>query len=686
MEQKRFTIFVVLSLAIVVGWFNLVMPLLAPKRPQPAAQKREEDEGARVAKGGADQAADPDAADDEESSSDDAEEVVQAAPAEKEPEAPVEEEELAAEAPPRAPPKKVVLGSNDPASGYRQMLTLTARGAAIESIELNDRRYQTLDKPHRPLTVVGDDPLLPHTLTMTIPQLDEQGKFPAQDWELLGQQPAEAPFSEATFRLRQGGVEITRKYALSKLEGQERETPAYEVLLTQTIKNLKKKPRVLNYILQGPAGLPLENVENTQKFRDVVVGFVSAPGTVAHEMMGAKTIADGKGEEWLKGFDYIGVDVQYFAALLMPVDDQRQTPYFKSIKQKLLGENEKEKSEITVLLTSVDLDLEGANDPQGRDAVTHSYKLFAGPKRDDVLPVGTEKVIDFGWFGWISRKMLSLLMLFQSLFGSWGIAIICLTVVVRSALFPLSIKTARGSAKMQELQPEIAALKEKYGKDKERFAREQMELFRKHQYNPFAGCLPVFLQLPIFMGLYQALNHAVDLRMAKFLWIENLAAPDALAQLPFALPLLGWTQFNLLPLITIVLFIVQQKLVMPPPANEEQAMQQKMMNFMMVFMGIMFYKVPAGLCVYFIASSLWGLAERKLLPKGSKKTSGDATLDTGSSDRDSSGDGRRGAGPKGRGPGNRDDDPPSGGGLFASILKAAEKQQSARKATPGKRK
>src|SRR5262249_2267388 len=156
--------------------------------------------------------------------------------------------------------------------------------------------------------------------------------------------------------------------------------------------------------------------------------------------------------------------------------------------------------------------------------------------------------------------------------------------------------------------------KEKYGNDKEKMARAQMELFRKHNYNPAAGCLPVFLQLPVFMGLYQALNHAVDLRLAGFLWVDNLAAPDALFRLPFAIPYLG-EEFNLLPLITIVLFYVQQKMFMPPPANEEQAMQQKMMNFMMIFMGFMFYKVPSGLCVYFIASSLWGLGERKLLPK-----------------------------------------------------------------------
>ena len=146
-----------------------------------------------------------------------------------------------------------------------------------------------------------------------------------------------------------------------------------------------------------------------------------------------------------------------------------------------------------------------------------------------------------------------------------------------------------------------------------------MELFRKHNYNPLAGCLPLLMQFPIFISLYTAIRTSVDLRLASFLWIDNLAAPDALFRLPFALPFVG-QDFNLLPILTICLFIAQQKLFMPPPESEEQAMQYKMMKFMMVFMGFLFYRVPAGLCIYFITSSLWGMSERKLLDIGKPKT------------------------------------------------------------------
>ncbi len=143
----------------------------------------------------------------------------------------------------------------------------------------------------------------------------------------------------------------------------------------------------------------------------------------------------------------------------------------------------------------------------------------------------------------------------------------------------------------------------------------------------------LFIQLPIFVGLYRSLMVDVELRDAPLIreavrWCSNLAAPDMLfnwsgfwnaVMLPSVNSGIGLfglgPYFNLLPIFTIVLFILQQKMFMPPPTDEQSAMQQKVMKYMMIFMGLMFYKVASGLCIYFIASSLWGLAERKLLPK-----------------------------------------------------------------------
>jgi len=189
---------------------------------------------------------------------------------------------------------------------------------------------------------------------------------------------------------------------------------------------------------------------------------------------------------------------------------------------------------------------------------------------------------------------------------------------------------------MQELQPEIKKISEKYKKDPEALRHAQQELFRKHNYNPLSGCLPIFIQLPIFIGLYRALMVDVELRGAPLLgpgirWCSNLAAPDMLFDWSGFWDGMGWDwfntgqgifalgpYFNILPLVTIALFLVQQKLLMPPPTDEQAKMQQNMMNFMMLFMGLFFFKVASGLCIYFVASSIWGVAERKLLPKHKK--------------------------------------------------------------------
>jgi YidC/Oxa1 family membrane protein insertase len=217
---------------------------------------------------------------------------------------------------------------------------------------------------------------------------------------------------------------------------------------------------------------------------------------------------------------------------------------------------------------------------------------------------------------------------------SYGLSIIVLTVLVRGMMFPISRKGALTSIRMQELAPEIKKLQEKYKDDRQQLQLATMELYRKSGVNPFGTCWFMLLQMPIFMGLYFSLQESITFRLAPFQpaavfglrWIDNLAAPDMLVYWSESIPWLSRPQdfggflylgpyLNILPIFAVALMIMQQKLITPPPTDEQQEMQQKMMKYMMIFMGLMFYKVAAGLCIYFIASSLWGFAERKLLPK-----------------------------------------------------------------------
>ena len=204
--------------------------------------------------------------------------------------------------------------------------------------------------------------------------------------------------------------------------------------------------------------------------------------------------------------------------------------------------------------------------------------------------------------------------------------------MVRCLMIPVSRKTALNAQMMQHLQPQMKEIADKYKDNMEKRAAAQRELFKKYNYNPLSGCFMGFIQLPIFIGLYRGLSVEVALRDQPLIpgmsWCNNLAAPDQLMRWDSWMPSFlagetGWLgpYLNLLPLITCVLFLMQQKLFTPPPTDDQQKMMQKMMTFMMVFMGLLFFKVPAGLCLYFITSSIWGIAERKMLPKPRLDTS-----------------------------------------------------------------
>jgi YidC/Oxa1 family membrane protein insertase len=155
---------------------------------------------------------------------------------------------------------------------------------------------------------------------------------------------------------------------------------------------------------------------------------------------------------------------------------------------------------------------------------------------------------------------------------------------------------------MQVLQPKIAELKEKHKKNPEKVNQEVLELYKKHQVNPLSGCLPLLLQMPIFVGLYQVLWRSVYFRGEGFLWIKDLSMPDRLFKLPFSLPFLG-EYFNILPIIMSVIMFFQQQMTMKSMSggDPDQVAQQKIMAiFFPIFLGFIFYNFASGLNLYFV--------------------------------------------------------------------------------------
>jgi YidC/Oxa1 family membrane protein insertase len=458
------------------------------------------------------------------------------------------------------------------------------------------------------------------------------------DWE--ANQTADGKGVRFT-RMLPGGLRVAKEYRLAQETGAD-EVPGYALDLEIELE-AADAATVVSYALDGPTGLPTEGWWYTQRVwhefwsslavRDVAMRFVGGQSTM---VSGLKTL-DGSLERPATTvspgtpLSFTGVDALYFSSALIPATEVDQ-PDLAEVRPIVVGEPpgpaRKKLVNVTPRIISQDLSLDPGK------PLKHRYTIFAGPKKPELLRqfgaagASMDDLVYYGWFGWVARPMIAVLHGLHAVIRNYGLAIILLTVLVRGALFPISRRQAISSQKMQALQPEMKALNEKYKNDPQKRTMATQELWRKHGVNPASGCLPVFIQIPIFMGLYRALATDVELREAPLFtsairWCSNLAAPDMFWNWSNVLPTFfsspeGWLGpfLNVLPLVTIGLFLWQQKLFVPPAVDEQQKMQQQVMSYMMWFMALMFFKVPSGLCLYFITSSLWGIAERLLwLPK-----------------------------------------------------------------------
>jgi YidC/Oxa1 family membrane protein insertase len=240
-------------------------------------------------------------------------------------------------------------------------------------------------------------------------------------------------------------------------------------------------------------------------------------------------------------------------------------------------------------------------------AASDRHTLFIGPKELEILKSlgrGFERSIDFGYFGFISIPFLYALHFFHRFTGSYGLDIIVLTVLIKILMAPLTHKSFVSMKQMQKLQPQMEKLKEKYSDDKEKLNKEIMELYRRNGVNPLGGCLPMVLQFPVFIGLYNALSTPIELRHAPFLWIKDLSRPDW-ESLPFT-----FGDWHLgIPVLTILMgasMFVQQW--MTPSAGDPN--QRKMMMLMPVMFTFMFVSFPAGLTVYWLINNLLSIGQQ----------------------------------------------------------------------------
>ena len=241
-------------------------------------------------------------------------------------------------------------------------------------------------------------------------------------------------------------------------------------------------------------------------------------------------------------------------------------------------------------------------------------EIYMGPKLLEALEAvnpALRKSIDFGWAGILALIFLRALKLFHYIAPNYGVDIILLTVSIRIAFLPISIKSQRSMMKMQRLQPQMERLREKYKDNNEQLQKEMVDLYKRNHVNPLGGCAPMALQLPIFIGLYEALLNSVELRHAPFVgWINDLSTPDCL-HIP-GLPQLPMVHCHGLPVLVLLMgltsFLQQYMTPTTPDPN-----QQRMMMLTPLIFTIMLINFPAGLALYYFSSNLLGVIQQYFL-------------------------------------------------------------------------
>lgn len=468
----------------------------------------------------------------------------------------------------------------------------------------------------------------------SVPFDRKKGSADLKNWQMEKAQDG----GGVTFTKEMGGISIAKEIRAAK--------DRYHFEVALTFENRSDEERQIHYRLRGPGGIASESLRGAGDDLNLIYGERGGVGEVVNSVL---TVSSLKGE-WLSPnadrIVLIGSSNNYFAAVLGTADPQTSSQIRNGFAEfypdprsadgialekfgrpfrELSGAQREEvegkayKNVWTCIVSRDKISLKpGAK-------VVHRFTLFLGPRDREILAGYPElNLTEINYYGWWTILVKIFLWILQGLhfvFRSWGLAIVGLTFLVRAALHPLNRKQQasmmRYQKKVSAVKPQMDAIREKYASNKMKMNQEIQALFKEHGINPgqmMGGCMVIFLQLPVWWALYNSIQYSLDLRQAPFLWIRDLTQPDRLFDLPFTIPFLGWTEVNLLPFIYVVLTIVQQKL-QPKPTDPQMQQQMRMMTFMMVFFGFIFYSFPAGFLLYFIASAAISMVESRIIKR-----------------------------------------------------------------------
>ncbi len=418
---------------------------------------------------------------------------------------------------------------------------LTSKGGTIKGIEL--KKYK--DKSGRPIILKGDDVLPPLAIGA-----DEGFQFSKVNFSFQGRDIKLGPeLKTATlvFEYSSEGYSIRRTYTFKNND--------YGIDLRDEVGGLN------SYWITLGKDFGIHEKDESVHFGPVVLKDADRMEFVAKKLTEPKNFKEGV--KWIAQED------KYF---------------FSSIVPKVQIEDSKVWSKNGDALAALKL-------PAG----VSNYFIYAGPKEYDTLKkygVGLEHIVDFGFFSILARPLFWLMKVFYDIFPNYGVAIIILTIIVRIPFIPLINKGQKSMKKLQDIQPRMAEIKEKYKKDPQKMQKEIMELYKKHKVNPMGGCLPMLLQIPVFFALYKVLLIAIELRGAPFmLWIKDLSVKDP---------------YYILPIIMGATMVIQQKMT---PSTMDPT-QQKIMMIMPIVFTLMFLTFPSGLVLYWLVNNVLSIAQQ----------------------------------------------------------------------------
>ena len=372
------------------------------------------------------------------------------------------------------------------------------------------------------------------------------------------------------------GVSFTKTYVFKK--GQ------YDVGLEYKVNNTTSAPLQVQLYTQIKRTVQEKGSMVDQNYLGAAYGTDEEP----YEKYSFSDMADKNLNKNTQG-GYVAFIQHYFVSAWVPMQDQTNTIYS--------------------LITKSNAAIIGAKDPAvniqagSEQILTATY--YMGPKESDILEAihpDLDLTVDYGWLWFISQPLFVLLKWLHSILGNWGVAIIAITIIVKSLMYPLTKAQYTSMAKMRALQPKMAALKEKFGDDRQKFGQATMEMYKKEKVNPMGGCFPILLQMPIFLALFYVFLESTELRHAEFIfWLTDLSAQDPYYVLPI---LFGASMF------------ITQKL---QPMTVTDPMQQKMMTFMPVIFSVFFLWFPSGLVLYWLVSNLISIVQMLIIYRGMEK-------------------------------------------------------------------